>query len=127
MDQAQTPPRTMADLPANAMSLLSAHDWPGNVRELRNTVARLLVFPSIGRALFDGAAPGDPAADDGGLCALPYAEARAAAGETFEREYLTRQLRRHAGNVSRSAAAMGISRQFLHRLLKQYGMRRDDT
>jgi two-component system, NtrC family, response regulator GlrR len=122
---AQTPPRTMADLPANAMALLGAHDWPGNVRELRNTVARLLVFPSLGRELFDGGMAAGGGEDDG-LCSLPYAEARAAAGETFEREYLTRQLRRHGGNVSRSAAAMGISRQFLHRLLKQYGMRRDD-
>src|SRR4029079_11421724 len=41
---ARSPPRTMADLPPNAMDLLMAHSWPGNVRELRNTVARFVLF-----------------------------------------------------------------------------------
>ena len=42
---AHDPPRTLAELPANALALLAGHDWPGNVRELRNVVARLLLFP----------------------------------------------------------------------------------
>jgi transcriptional regulator with PAS, ATPase and Fis domain len=41
------PPRSLADLPPQTVSLLSAYDWPGNVRELRNTVARLVLFPEL--------------------------------------------------------------------------------
>jgi transcriptional regulator with PAS, ATPase and Fis domain len=116
------PPRSIDDLPPGAMGLLLAHDWPGNVRELWNTVARLSLFPDLEGELGAGGEPAPAAATIG---RLPLREARTMVVEYFERQYVASKLREHAGNVSRAAEAMGVSRQFLHRLMDRYGIRRD--
>ena len=124
---AQNPPRTLADLPPNAIEMLQSHDWPGNVRELRNTVARLTLFPDLGEQAItrspSSSRPGE--AGIGELARLPLREARELVVERFERGYLAVKLREHGGNVSRAAQAMGISRQLVHRLMERYGIRSD--
>jgi DNA-binding NtrC family response regulator len=106
--------------------MLQAHDWPGNVRELRNTVARLTLFPDLGEQAISRAASSRPAEGGvGELARLPLREARELVVERFERAYLAVKLREHAGNVSRAAQAMGISRQLAHRLMERYGIRGD--
>jgi two-component system, NtrC family, response regulator GlrR len=115
----QTPPRAMSDLPEGALAMLMGHDWPGNVRELRNTVARLVLFPHLGRDAFDPM----PASGRGTHLHLPLREARERVVEDFEQEYLSSKLKEHKGNVSRTAEAIGVSRQFLHRMLERYGIR----
>ncbi len=136
------PPVTLADLPPHTMALLQSHDWPGNVRELRNTVSRLLLFPEMvagalaGQSALSGApkgpgsvAPAAPAGSGGeqesnrALMELPLPEARELVMEQFERRYVEERLQRHAGNVSRAAEGMGVSRQLLHRLIERYGLR----
>lgn len=130
---AQVPPRTLSDLPANAMELLTSHDWPGNVRELRNTVARLVLFggdafapssknPPLGRSGPISQGEGVPP-----VPTLPWSEARDAAIERFARRYLAAKLRESGGNVKKAADASGVSRQFFHDLMKRYGIRSDDT
>jgi DNA-binding NtrC family response regulator len=130
------PRRALADLPPHAMDILRAYDWPGNVRELRNIVARLVLFPELG---LEGLAPvgaqpasaGAPApvgasVDDEGLgelLALPLLEARETVVAQLERRYLTVKLREHDGNVTRTADAVGVSRQFLHRLIERHNLR----
>ena len=126
---------------------LARHDWPGNVRELRNVVERAL---SLGTAALadlgelaereGGAAqpPGDdpegvparPAAPPAGapppdVLELPFKEAKAALVESFERDYLRALLARHRGNISRAASEAGIDRNYIHRLVKKYGLEID--
>ncbi|WP_437684239.1 helix-turn-helix domain-containing protein [Sorangium sp. So ce131] len=43
--------------------------------------------------------------------------------ERFERSYLAAKLREHGGNVSRTADAIGVSRQLVHRLIDRYDLR----
>ncbi len=54
----------------------------------------------------------------GGLATLPLREAR----ELFEREYLMTQINRFGGNISRTAAFVGMERSALHRKLKSLGV-----
>ncbi len=119
----QVPPRTLADLPPNTLAMLRNHQWPGNVRELRNTITRLMLFPE--RPGFDAipTATAQPAAQPS-VMHLPLREARDLVVEQFEQQYLTSRLAEHNGNVSRAAEAMGVSRQFLHRLLERHGIDR---
>ncbi len=115
---------------------LMQHDWPGNVRELRNVVERAL---SLGHtALSDltdmsdsGSRPAvsddvpAPRASNPDVLELPFKEAKAALVESFERDYLTALLARHKGNISRAAAEAGIDRNYIHRLVKKYGLEVD--
>jgi two-component system nitrogen regulation response regulator NtrX len=52
------------------------------------------------------------------IIALPLREAR----ELFEREYLNAQILRFGGNISRTAAFIGMERSALHRKLKSLGV-----
>ncbi len=52
------------------------------------------------------------------IIALPLREAR----EVFEREYLNAQMLRFSGNISRTAAFIGMERSALHRKLKSLGL-----
>jgi two-component system nitrogen regulation response regulator NtrX len=52
------------------------------------------------------------------VIALPLRDAR----ERFEREYLNVQITRFGGNISRTAAFIGMERSALHRKLKSLGV-----
>jgi len=113
----------------DALAALQAHDWPGNVRQLRNNIERLLILASGEK---EGAITADmlpsevarttPTVGEGeagqNIMALPLREAR----ESFERQYLLAQIRRFGGNISRTAAFIGMERSALHRKLKSLGV-----
>jgi two-component system nitrogen regulation response regulator GlnG len=61
----------------------------------------------------------------GDVLELPFKEAKAALVESFERDYLTALLARHRGNISRAASEAGIDRNYIHRLVKKYGLEVD--
>ena len=50
---------------------------------------------------------------------VPLREAR----ENFEKEYLTNQLRKFGGNISKTANFVGMERSALHRKLKLLGVK----
>ena len=113
----------------DALAALQAYDWPGNVRELGNVIDRLLIMAqaSPGEELTAKMMPPEilgeetmlPRFEKGGeIMALPLREAR----EMFEREYLTAQVDRFGGNVSRTAEFVGMERSALHRKLKLLGL-----
>jgi two-component system nitrogen regulation response regulator NtrX len=58
----------------------------------------------------------------GEIMGLPLREAR----EVFEREYLLAQVTRFGGNISRTAAFIGMERSALHRKLKLLGVHGTD-
>jgi two-component system nitrogen regulation response regulator NtrX len=117
----------------DALAALQAYDWPGNVRQLRNAVDWLLIMsggdpreliradmlpPEIGAIT-----PTVLKWDKGGeIMGLPLREAR----EVFEREYLLAQVTRFGGNISRTAAFVGMERSALHRKLKSLGVHGTD-
>ncbi|MGF1461873.1 MAG: helix-turn-helix domain-containing protein, partial [Maricaulaceae bacterium] len=119
------PPRTIGE---DVLAALQAHEWPGNVRQLRNNVERLLILASgePGSPITLEHLPEEvsPAGEANGrlgsdrMIGLPLRDAR----EQFEREYLTAQINRFGGNISRTAAFIGMERSALHRKLKSLGV-----
>ncbi|HYC74773.1 sigma-54 dependent transcriptional regulator [Brevundimonas sp.] len=118
------PRRRLGD---DAIAVLQVHPWPGNVRQLRNNVERLLILatgdpnePIGADALPQEATNAGTSGSLGAerIVALPLREAR----EVFEREYLAAQIMRFGGNISRTAAFIGMERSALHRKLKSLGV-----
>jgi two-component system nitrogen regulation response regulator NtrX len=110
----------------DAIATLQVQSWPGNVRQLRNVIERILILApgDYSQVITAEMLPSDGAAQSptGGLgaeriIALPLREAR----ELFEREYLEAQIMRFGGNISRTAAFIGMERSALHRKLKSLG------
>ncbi len=116
------------DVGDDAMAVLQAHSWPGNVRQLRNIVERLLILASddAAQAISADLIPSDLGSTSpwGGsgrgdlVISMPLREAR----EIFERDYLVAQINRFGGNISRTAAFIGMERSALHRKLKSLGV-----
>jgi two-component system nitrogen regulation response regulator NtrX len=110
-----------------AMTALQAYEWPGNVRQLRNVVERTVIMTpreKLERIEADMLPPevlnGRLQSDSNisAMMGVPLREAR----ESFEREYLKVQIRRFSGNISRTAAFIGMERSALHRKLKLLGI-----
>jgi two-component system nitrogen regulation response regulator NtrX len=121
------------ELTEDALAAMQAYEWPGNVRELRNLIDWLLIMaPGEGREPIrpdmlppqvGAAAPAVLKLDRSSeIMTLPLREAR----ELFERQYLEAQLLRFGGNISRTAAFVGMERSALHRKLKILGVNAED-
>jgi two-component system nitrogen regulation response regulator NtrX len=113
----------------DALAALQTYDWPGNVRQLRNVIERTMILAPVDRiAQIDiDMLPAEITAEPSRLVpgqavrsimGTPLREAR----EAFEREYLRAQIRRFSGNISRTAAFIGMERSALHRKLKALGL-----
>jgi two-component system nitrogen regulation response regulator NtrX len=118
------PKRKLAD---DALAALQVRAWPGNLRQLRNNVERVLILASgspsepISAEMLPAEATVNQQNNSLGaekIIALPLREAR----EVFEREYLNAQMLRFSGNISRTAAFIGMERSALHRKLKSLGL-----
>ena len=114
------------ELSVDAVAFLQTMPWPGNVRQLRNVLERILILgdgdtPITAAELPKTEEQGQPEGRlmlSGALATMPLREAR----ELFEREYLLTQINRFGGNISRTAAFVGMERSALHRKLKSLGV-----
>jgi two-component system nitrogen regulation response regulator NtrX len=108
-----------------ALAMLQAYRWPGNVRELRNVLERLVIM-----------VPG-PVVTARDLAFLettpmslvaPLVEGRRPerlqeARDRFERGYILEVLAEQRGNITRSAAILGLERSNLYRKMRAFGIR----
>src|SRR5262249_18674460 len=77
--------------------------WQGNVRELRNHIERVLVFAEDVLAVRSGEVPPAPP-----VPVAPYIDARKAAQDEFERQYLENLMRNFPGRVPAAAKAAAV-------------------
>lgn len=115
-------PKRVFDDPT--LRTFESHPWSGNVRELKNAVESAL---ATGRVELGGPAmstpappPPEPAVQ---LPRLPYREARHAAVERFEQEYLSALISECEGNASEAARRAQMDRGYLLSLLRKHGLR----
>ena len=108
---------------------LYTYYWPGNVRELRNLVERITILSSneskedINQVIDDILNPSSKIADDKNILEESFQSPLKEAREHFEKEYLANQLKKHHGNISKTADFIGMERSALHRKLKSLGIK----
>ncbi|WP_440692376.1 sigma-54-dependent transcriptional regulator [Candidatus Pelagibacter sp. HIMB1695] len=106
-------------------SYILNHDWHGNVRELRNLIERIAILQpdtkekisNIIKESLKNINFNEQLAENS--LSVPLKEAR----EKFEKEYLTIQLKKFNGNISKTANFVGMERSALHRKLKGLGIK----
>ena len=96
---------------------MQAYSWPGNVRELRNVIERSLLLGKLPGDFFTAAVTSAHAGDevDAGQ-GLPLSWNL----DEVEKHHILRVLDNSAGNKSRAARSLGVSRKTLERKLKRW-------
>jgi DNA-binding NtrC family response regulator len=117
---------------SESMDYLCNYAWPGNIRELRNVVERCVVLrqastiqvSDLPLELREPRMPGPQGGKYSGeyppCFSLAFKEAR----RQFEIDYLQARLLENQGNISRTAAQIGLHRQSLQQKLKELGIER---
>ena len=102
------------------------YSWPGNVRELRNLIERIAILSQgsdenqILNIIKESLSKSEEEVFSiNDALSVPLREAR----ENFEKEYLTTQLNKFGGNISKTAKFVGMERSALHRKLKLLGVK----
>jgi DNA-binding NtrC family response regulator len=105
-------------LSADAYGVLLGAPWPGNVRELKNIIEAAAVLsanPEIQAAdlrLHQQSHTAEISSP------LAFKEAKQQVIDSFEREFISRALRRHQGNITKAAEEMGLHRQQLQQKIR---------
>jgi two-component system nitrogen regulation response regulator NtrX len=118
--------QTRKKFSSSALRKLTEASYPGNIRELKHAVTRAAVF-SDGEVIEESAIelaahPGPQQLSSlkaGDYSELDFRRAR----DAFEKDYFSEVLNRHNGNVTATAAAIGMAQGNLSRKLKELGLR----
>jgi transcriptional regulator with PAS, ATPase and Fis domain len=107
--------RTQGVAPS-ALTRLQKYGWPGNVRELQHAVERAVIMSESGTLKI------------GDFLVTPYQSKKKSMVlhslnlTDVEREVIRKALARHAGNVSRAAEELGLSRASLYRRMQKHDL-----
>jgi two-component system, NtrC family, nitrogen regulation response regulator NtrX len=124
--------RPVPRLHPHAWQRLEEYPWPGNIRELMNVMERLII---LGRG--DELGLSDLPAEMSGLVSVATDQSSEAprvsyaglslrdARNAWEKDLIETTLKRHSGNVTRTAAELSIERSNLHKRIKSLGVKED--
>jgi Nif-specific regulatory protein len=112
--------RHIAGISPEALSILKRYDWPGNVRELANVIERAVVLGTteliLPEDLPESLLEVEPAA-------------KGAAGSYHQavterkKELILNAVSRAGGSITETAKLLGLHPNYLHRLIKNLGLR----
>jgi DNA-binding NtrC family response regulator len=124
-------PKQIYDVHPYVMEAFEKYSWPGNIRELENLLERayilesssMLTTESFPSELFTSESPRSWVSLD---TTISLAEARRRGVEQVEVTYLNGLLTAQKGKIASSARAAGITPRQFHKLMKKYGLRKED-
>jgi DNA-binding NtrC family response regulator len=111
-----------------AANALRTYSWPGNVREVENCV-RYLTCLGLDREVDVSDLP-FRIQESEATHAEPCTSLKEAKRELilrFEREYIERALKEHAGNITKAAVASGKERRTFFELMRKHGIQAADA
>jgi two-component system, NtrC family, response regulator len=106
--------RRLKGFTQSALRAIQSHMWPGNVRELENRVQRSVILAQDAYVR-----PED--LDLGPAVELPQ-RSLTEARDRAERELIVDALTRNAGNITRAAREIDVSRPTFHDLMRKHGV-----
>jgi transcriptional regulator with PAS, ATPase and Fis domain len=114
--------RRIAGVSKDALAILKRHDWPGNIRELANVIERAVVLGTtelilpedLPESMIESRSAPGPAAGS-------YHEAVAERKKELIREAISRA----GGSITEAAKLLGLHPNYLHRLIRNLGLREE--
>ena len=111
----------------DAIAMLRRYSWPGNLRELRNIVERLVLLAEGEKVTAEDVQLVLPATNtlphDNAISSLAAASGTLAGRtESFEKEVLLTEIRRHNFHMTNVARALGLERSHLYKKCQQLGI-----
>ncbi|HSF18981.1 MAG TPA: sigma 54-interacting transcriptional regulator [Vicinamibacteria bacterium] len=119
-DFAQRVKRPLSGISPDALAILERYDWPGNIRELANTMERAVVLGATEQIVPDDlpemlleskTTPG----------AVPAGYHEAVAQK--KKELILDAVSRGDGSITEAAKLLGLHPNYLHRLIRNLGLR----
>ncbi len=107
---------------SESLEVLKRYAWPGNVRELRNVVERVLLLSASEAITAEEVSLALPVSRNGDAVSSAASGPLAARLESFEREVLLAELRRHHHHMTNTARALGLERSHLYKKCQQLGI-----
>ncbi|HMC62237.1 MAG TPA: sigma 54-interacting transcriptional regulator [Candidatus Solibacter sp.] len=111
--------RRVRGISSKAQVLLENYPWPGNIRELGNVIERAVVLGS-GDLIVPEDLPEELLEVPAGV--IPLDEYHAGVNEA-RRQIVLRALEKTKGNMTQAAHLLGIQPTYLHRLVRNLGMK----
>jgi two-component system response regulator AtoC len=112
--------RSVLRIPDALMRRLIAYHWPGNIRQLRNVITNAVILSEgeeiAAMELGDSAPLEDELPIDGDLRTMMTRHS-----SEMEKRIIRTVLQRSNGNITKAAAALGISRKTLYEKIRRYG------
>jgi len=112
---------------AAAIACLQRYSWPGNIRELRNVVERLVLLAEDEKVTAEDVQLALPGRNSSGTSNADASLADgtgtlAARTESFEKEVLLAEIRRHNFHMTNVARSLGLERSHLYKKCQQLGI-----
>jgi len=107
-----------------AMAALEAHAFPGNVRELEHAIERALILAGPGPIGPEHLSFAASQARPSERSWVPEIPAEGLSLEELEKALILQSLERSAGNKSRAARLLGLTRRTLYSRMEKHGLRR---
>ena len=105
-----------------SLVILQRYTWPGNVRELRNVVERVLLLSAAETVSAEEVNLALPVSRNGETTPSTGSGPLTQRIESFEREVLLAELRRHHHHMTNTARALGLERSHLYKKCQQLGI-----
>jgi len=113
--------KAVAGLGQEALNQLCTYHWPGNIRELENEIQRLVIQVDDGEIVGpEHLSPQIRRVENLVERVAPPKGTLKEMMEHVERWLLTQALKEHGNNKTQTAAALGITREGLHKKLSKY-------
>lgn len=109
--------RPAVEISNQVLDLLQQYDWPGNVRELANVVENAIVFTEGNVVNIDSLPEWLVNLNNDTELDPPVGKIR-----EYERTLIVNTLKKYDGNITRSAAELGIARNTLYRKMLHMGI-----
>jgi len=123
--------RNVRDISQEAIQVLMSQSWPGNIRELENVIERAVILEKSEKISADTIRACIQPTDETSYRYfinenIPFSKLKAELIDKFEREYISRLLEKHKGNITKAARDAEIHYKNFCEKMKRHGLSKWD-